>query len=119
MSKTKKKPKKKKKTKESRILTPKELASKYFMGDEKLCLDIKLTQEEQELLDKQAWTILYWRGLKNRNGGYSNINVIAGDQDELDLNVEFGIQCGNDEEDYSDNNTHMTFDRKTKTFKDS
>ena len=70
----------------------KEIIDRFFDGDEELFEEIKLTKEEIELFENQEWALLVNNGLKNINGGYSQITVYGGDEEELKLEYKCGEQ---------------------------
>jgi len=61
-------------------MTNKELAIRFFNGDEELEKYINLTEEEISLLKDFEWKVICSNGLKNINGGWSNLDIWEGDE---------------------------------------
>lgn len=91
-----------------------------FFDDKKLTKEIKLTKKEFDIFDNFEYAVLCDNGLRQINGGYSEITIYDIDEDDegnelLICEVECGEQnCGNGHS--SCDKWGVEYNRKTKTF---
>lgn len=70
---------------------PKAIA-RFFNNDEELYHLIHPSKKELENLDKFEYAVYVDNGYKNINGGYAQVIVYNGDEDEMLCHVECGEQ---------------------------
>ena len=98
-----------------------------FFKDKKLAKGINLTQEELKIFDELEWEVLCHNGLRQINGGYSQVTIYDAEYEPDGKNGELcylicEVECG--EQDCGDGHSNCDkwqakYNRETKKFEDT
>jgi len=97
------------------------VVEQFFDGNKKLAKRVKLTSKEIELFEIFDGRVLYDNGLKNINGGYSQVSIYDTDEDNGNEILICEVECGEQDMgggESSCNKWEVNYNRNTKKFEE-